>query len=321
MTRSIKYLLFTIPVITALLIASCGADSAAQDPTIIIQTSVAETVAAQNALETPNTETPSAPAIPTKTPFQALTPLATLASPPPTFPTSSSTSKSECAKSSLVSETVVDGKIFKPGEQFIKTWEITNTSTCVWDTSYKIVFWDGDILGGGYVYNLPQIVGPGQTVPISLVLTTPLIDGPYRSEWKLQTPDNITFGVGAYNASFYTEIVVSSAEKPKYTVTSVELYITREPDFGCQPANIVFTAYATFTTNGPLEIIYRWHQQDGNNGGPQVIKMKEAGKKTVSRVWKLGRAASQNDNRWFSITIEDPFYKDYPPAGFTFACP
>lgn len=319
MTRSIKYLLITIPVITTLLITSCGTDTDTQDPTTIIQTSVAQTVAAQDTLETPDTKTPSAAVVPTKTPFQALTPLAPLASPSPTLPTNSS--KAECAKASLVSENIVDGTIFKPGEQFTKTWEITNTSTCVWDTTYKIVFWDGDILGGGYVYNLPQVTGPGQTIPVSLVLTAPTADGTYRSEWKLQTPDQISFGVGIYDASFYTEIVVSSAEKPNYAVTSVDLYIDREPDFGCQPANIVFTAYATFTTNGPLEFIYRWGQQDGNNGGPQTIKMTAAGTKTVTRVWKLGRAASQNSNRWFSITTLDPVYKEYPPIGFTFDCP
>lgn len=320
MNRSIKYLLITIPVITSLLITSCGAETPTQDPTIIIQTSVAETVAAQNALELQNTETPSAPAIPTKTPFQALTPF----TPPAATPTAagpSSSSKADCAKASLVSETIVDGTIFKPGEQFTKTWEITNISTCVWDTSYKIVFWDGNLLGGGYVYNMPQVTGPGQTVPVSLILTAPLDDGYYRSEWKLQTPDNINYGVGYLNAAFYTEIEVSSAEKPNYTVTKVDLYIDREPDFGCAPANIIYTAYATFTTNGPLEFIYRWGQQDSNNGGPQTIKMKSAGTKTVTRVWKLGRAASQNSNRWFSITILDPFYREYPQVGFTFVCP
>ncbi|NOH00667.1 MAG: hypothetical protein HND47_01170 [Chloroflexi bacterium] len=158
-------------------------------------------------------------------------------------------------------------------------------------------------------------------MPVSLVLTAPLEDGTYRSEWKLQTPDNINFGVGVYQAAFYTEIVVSSAEKPNYAITSVELVIDREPDYGCQPANMVFTAYATFTTNGPLEFKFRWYQQDGNNSGIQTVKMTEAGKKTFTRVWKLGRAASQNSNRWFQIVVLEPVYKEYPLVKFTFECP
>jgi hypothetical protein len=300
-----------------LTLSACGADASTQEA--VIQTSVAATVAAQNTLNAPPpTETSSAPALPTQTPFRQTTPtLPPIAS--PTLPGSGL--KYECAKASLQDESIVDGTIFKPGEQFTKTWYITNTSACVWDSNYKIVFWDGDVLGGGYVYNLPQVTAPGQTVPISLVLTTPDTDGTYRSEWKLQTPDGIKFGVGQYSAPFYTEIVVSTAEKPKYAVTNVELYVTRDPLFGCEPANIVFTAYATFSTNGPLDFKFRWLQQDGNNSGPQTVKVTSATTKTFTRVWKLGRAASQNSNRWFQIVLLEPEYKEYPRVGFTFDCP
>ncbi|MBM3179764.1 MAG: hypothetical protein FJZ86_05355 [Chloroflexi bacterium] len=314
MIKSIKYLLFSISATIVLLITACGPDTSTQGA--VIQTSVAQTVAAQTTVEVANTATPSAPVIPTQTPFQLPTPLVLLTSTVPP----SNTSKAECAKASLVSETIVDGTIFKPGTQFTKTWEITNTSNCVWDTSYKIVYWSGDIMGGGYVYNLPQVVGPGQTVPISLVLIAPTADGTYRSEWKLQTPDNINYGVGAYQAAFYTEIVVSSSIKQKYAVTKMELSVTREPLTGC-PANTTYTAYATFTTNGPLEFIYHWLQSDGNDSNPQTIVLKAAGTKTVSRVWKLNRAASQNDNRWFAIVLTEPDYREYPSVGFGFHCP
>ncbi len=314
MIKSIKYLLFSISATIVLLATACGPDTSTQEA--VIQTSVAQTVAAQTTVEVANTATPSAPVIPTQTPFQLPTPLVLLTSTvlPP------NTSKAECAKASLVSETIVDGTIFKPGTQFTKTWEITNTSNCVWDTSYKIVYWSGDIMGGGYVYNLPQAVGPGQTVPISLVLIAPTADGTYRSEWKLQTPDNINYGVGAYQAAFYTEIVVSSSIKQQYAVTKMELNVTREPLTGC-PANTTYTAYATFTTNGPLEFVYHWLQSDGNDSNPQTIVLKAAGTKTVSRVWKLGRAASQNDNRWFAIVLTEPDYREYPSVGFGFHCP
>ena len=86
MTRSIKYLLFSIPIITTLLITSCGAGTPTEDPQTVIQTSVAQTVAAQNTLDVPSTETPSAAAIPTKTPFQQPTLLAPLLTPSSTAP-------------------------------------------------------------------------------------------------------------------------------------------------------------------------------------------------------------------------------------------
>jgi hypothetical protein len=158
-----------------------------------------------------------------------VTPFVTV--PSPTLPVNPS--ESDCAKASLDSETIPDGTIYKPGELFTKTWQITNTSTCVWDTNYKIVFWSGDILGGAYVYNLPQVTGPGVTLPISLVLTAPAVDGRYKSEWALQTPDKINFGVGMYSEPFYTTIVVSSSAKPAYAVTSVDYSVVRNPATGC----------------------------------------------------------------------------------------
>lgn len=313
MHKSRKYFIFATFTIMSLIFSACGS----ANTEMAVQTAVAETIVAQNTIQASITETPAPTLIPTQTPYQLPTSLPTQAA----TPAASDNKRFECASASLKDENIVDGTIFKPGEVFTKTWYITNTSTCVWDTSYKIIFWDGNVLGGGYVYNLPQVTGPGQTIPISLVLTAPTTDGPYRSSWKLQTPDGINFGVGYLNAAFYTEIVVSSAEKPEFAVTNVELYITREPQYGCQPANMVYTAYATFTTNGPLEFKFRWGQQDGNNGGPITVKMESAGKKTFTRVWKLGRAASQNANRWFQIVLLEPVYKEYPTVGFEFFCP
>ncbi len=312
MHKSRKYFLFAALTIVSLVASAC----ANAETEAAIQTAVAATVAAQNANQPVVTETPAATLVPTQTPYQMPT-----AQPTATTSSSSGASNAGCASASLQDETVVDGTIFKPGEVFTKTWYITNTSPCVWDTSYKIVFWDGDVLGGGYVYNLPQITAPGQTIPISLVLTAPTSDGTYRSEWKLQTPDGINFGVGYLNAAFYTEIEVSSDESPEFAVTNVELSITRDPLQGCQPANITYTAYATFTTNGPLEFTYRWMQQDGNHSAPITVEVTSATQKTFTREWKLGRSASQNDNRWFQIVLLEPVYKEYPPVGFGFFCP
>jgi hypothetical protein len=320
MFKSKMYSLLTLTFIAALLITACGGEGT--DPQAVIQTSVAETVAAQTPIVI--TETPAATLYPTQTPYA----LPTLGTPislvsPTAAPITGG--KAECAKASLQDETVVDGKIFKPGEQFTKTWYIKNDSTCVWDTTYKIVFWSGDILGGGYVYQLPQVTGPGQTVPISLVLTVPTTPGSYRSEWKLQTPDNINFGVGMYQAAFYTEIEVANLTTTTaiaYDIVDASLVITREPAYGCAPANMVYTANVTIVTNGPLKFKYTIRQQDGNSGNSTKVEMKEAGKYTNSdHVWKLGRAASQNSNRWMQLVITDPFYREYPPVSFDFYCP
>ncbi|MFM8875903.1 MAG: NBR1-Ig-like domain-containing protein [Anaerolineae bacterium] len=311
--------LLTLIFITALLVTACGGNS--ENPEAIIQTSVAETVAAQTPIVI--TETPAATLFPSKTPFASPTLGTPIALVSPT--TGASIGKVECAKASLQDETIVDGKIFKPGEEFIKTWYIKNESTCVWDTTYKIVFWSGDILGGGYYYQLPQVTAPGQTIPVSLVLTAPSTPGYYRSEWKLQTPDNIPYGVGAYQSAFYTEIEVANLTTTTaiaYDIVDANLVITRDPPSGCAPANMVYTANVTIVTNGPLKFRYTIRQQDGNSGNSTAVEMKEAGKYTNSdHIWKLGRAASQNSNRWMQLVITQPFYREYPIVKFDFYCP
>ncbi len=321
MFKSGRKVLLTITTILMFITAACGADNATQESTIA--TAVAQTVAAQSASAPAGqpTETP-APALnvfPTQTPLQFIPTLTPIASAAPTL---SLTSGDACAKAEMVSETVPDGTIYAPGAQFTKTWEIKNASLCTWDTSYKIVFWDGEVLGGAYVYNLPQNVAPGATVPISLVLTAPAATevATHRSEWALQTPEGTNFGVGQYNAPFYVEIVVDPAEKPVYAVTSVDYRITRTPSGGC-PANTTYTAYATITTNGPMNIKYRWIHSDGGGAVTGKLEFKEAGSQTVSDIWKIHLGSSPNDNRWFAIVIIEPTYKEFLPGiGFDYTC-
>lgn len=320
MLKNKIHILLSLIFTAALLVTACGGNA---DNEAIIQTSVAETVAAQASTEPPATLTPAATLLPTQTPFTTPTLGTPISFVSPTA--GANTGKVECAKASLQDETVVDGKIVKPGEEFVKTWYIKNESTCVWDTTYKIIFWSGDILGGGYYYQLPQVTAPGQTVPISLVLTAPTTPGYYRSEWKLQTPDNISYGVGVYQAAFYTEIEVANLTTTTaiaYTVTSVNMVIDREPDYGCAPANIDYWAVVTITTNGPIKIKYRILHSDGGHGSIQTLEFKGAEKVVLNdHRWRVGRANSQNDNRWMQFVILEPFYKEYQQVGFEFFCP
>jgi hypothetical protein len=321
MFKTIKYTLLSTIIIASFFITACGANGTAEatQESSKIQTAVAETIAAQNTVPNINTAAPTAPIVtqtpvlfsPTLTPLAPLAPLAS-----PTLP--ANTSKSKCTSASLISETIPDGTIFKPGVQFTKTWEIQNTSTCAWDSSYKIIFWDGNVLGGAYVYNLPQAVGAGQTVPISLVLTAPTEEATYTSKWMLQTPDNAVFGVGQYNAPFYAEIAVSAAASPNYAVTSVEYSIARDPATGC-PANINYITYATITTSGPIELTYYWAQSDGNNSNQKTIKIESATTKTISHDWKL-HIATNTGTRWMALVIVSPVYREYPHAEFTKTC-
>jgi hypothetical protein len=316
MFKKIRYILFTSIAVSSLLLTACGSGATPESTqdTSGMQTAVAQTVAALNISE--GTPTPELPVF-TSTPLlfaPTLTPLAPIASPTRTR----NPSVSECAQASLISENIPDGTIFKPGQAFTKTWEIKNTSPCSWDTSYKIVFRGDDVLGGAYVYNLPQAVDPGQIVPISLLFIAPQADATYTSRWMLQTPDGVEFGVGEYSAPFYTEIVVSSSANPGFAITSVEYNVVRDPATGC-PANVNHIVYATFTSNGPIEFSYYWMQSDNNNSNPKILKMDAAGTLTISREWKL-HLGSTPGTKWMAIVIVDPVQQEYPHAEFTYLC-
>jgi hypothetical protein len=100
--------------------------------------------------------------------------------------------------------------------------------------------------------------------------------------------------------------------------------MVRDPATGC-PANITYTAYATVTTNGPLEFKYYWTQSDDHTvRNPDVIKIKSAGSVVLSNSWQL-HIATNTGTRWMAIAIgvsdgDDYQYTDYPHIEFTKDC-
>ncbi|MDA8114203.1 MAG: NBR1-Ig-like domain-containing protein [Acidithiobacillus sp.] len=315
MTKSAKYILLSLLIALALLTSACGASAPPTSSAIdTISTAVAMTVEAENAQQTQFTPTPAF----TETPLPAFPNAATpTARPKPTNPPPASANDLACMKASLIDQTIPDGTIKKPGEQFTEVWHIRNDSTCVWDTTYKIVFWDGDVMGGGYVYNFPQQALPGDTVAVPLVLTAPAQDGTYRSSWKLQTPGGASFGVG-YDSPFWVDIVVSSSDKIDYGVTSVTYEVVRDPAAGC-PANVFYTIYATISVNGPITIVYNWAKSDGTTENKKTLKFTEAGSQTVQMQWSLHLGSATNE-RWARIFTISPTQQDYDKATFLYDC-
>lgn len=297
-------------VCTALLVTACA--SPAQNESAIA-TAVAQTVQA-GATEIPPlpTETldPALLAQPTLTPAFTPTSEATLISAPP---------DADCIHAELVSEYPPDRTVFKPNTSFTKSWTIKNVGTCTWDTSYQLIFWSGEPMGGATYYNMPEVVLPGDDVTISIFLQSPAAEGFYTSYWRLKTPWNAVFGVGQYSQAFYAEIQVDKRPGQEYGILDVTYNIVREPATGC-PANVLYTVYATFTTNGPYDFNYVWMQKDGNNSDARNLVLEEAGSKTISREWKVGRGDSPND-RWMQIIVVWPEYYEYEKAVFKNDCP
>jgi len=300
-------ILLTISVLV-FVINACGAAPQSGDA---ISTAVAQTVQAQSSL----TKIAGAP---TLTPEPSVEITAT--------PNSNATNTStpvvgapECTTSAkLAAENPPDDTLLKPGENFWKTWTLENTGTCTWDKNYNFVYHSGDLMGGLTSYPLPESIAPGETKDITIYLKAPETDGTFKGYWYIQTPWNTYFGGGFTSDPFYVQVGVSSAKKPQYGITSVTYTLKRDPETGC-PTNVVYTAYATITTDGPFELAYIWNQKDGNHSGVKHLTFTKAGSQTISREWMIGRVNNPNP-RWMQIIVTGPIYQEYDKVSFVHDC-
>jgi hypothetical protein len=113
--------------------------------------------------------------------------------------------------------TVPDGWPVDPGQVLKKTWRLKNIGTCTWTKSYKLVFTGGTQMGGVSGMNLPKDVAPGQTIDLTIGLTSPTTPGSYLGYWQLQNPAGGSFGIGpTADKPFFVEIEVVSKAPPVY---------------------------------------------------------------------------------------------------------
>lgn len=101
--------------------------------------------------------------------------------------------------------TVPDGTVFKPGEDFVKTWKIRNTGNCTWDDGFTLVFIGGDRAIDPYDFQFKKTddwVAPGEAVNLSIRLTAPLAPGDYQGHWRMRNDKGYYFGT--YLSVYFT---------------------------------------------------------------------------------------------------------------------
>lgn len=144
------------------------------------------------------------------TPVTSVPPTVT-GTPPTATPTKTGTVQpNACDRAQFVADvTIPDGTSLAPGIGFSKTWRLKNVGTCTW-TNYSLIFDSGEKMGGNDSYLISNTVAPGQTVDITIQLTSPTTAGTYRGYWKLRNNTGVPFGIGsAGTKSFWVEIKVS----------------------------------------------------------------------------------------------------------------
>lgn len=186
-------------------------------PTFAAQTVEARLTAAAGENPPPDLQQPSETPSPTNT-----------AQPEPTgTPTNTAIptqTEVPCNRAAFVSDvTIPDGTLFSQGANFTKTWRLRNTGSCSWNSSYQLVFKEGDAMGGPASKQLTAgTVSPGQTVDISVDLKAPNSNGEYRGDWLIRSDTGIVFGVGtSADVAFYVEIKVGTpSPTPPPTLSS-----------------------------------------------------------------------------------------------------
>ncbi len=135
------------------------------------------------------------------TPFGASTPFGVATQPGGFVPTatlmvfSSPVPTPSCNVAIFDGETVPDGTVFKPGEDFVKSFSVRNGGTCTWDDGYAFVYQGGTL--DGYtikIKNFDEFVKPGQAITFKLNLTASLVPNKYTDCWKMQDDRKNYFG-------------------------------------------------------------------------------------------------------------------------------
>lgn len=193
------------------LLAACGqqAPSATPGPTATLMPPVVAV--------TPATETPTVVVTPTQeqvaTATAAVTPTVEATSTAELTPTATITPTEAVPltnRAEFVADvTAPDGSVYKVNTPFLKTWRIKNVGTATWTPEYQLVFVKGEALTTTKSVPLTGTVGPGETIDISVMMTTPATTGRHQSFWQLRGVAGDLFGIGAEaNVPIYADIWV-----------------------------------------------------------------------------------------------------------------
>ncbi len=167
----------------------------------------------------------------TPSPVNAATPSAALVSatsspsqtPQPGVPTWTQQALQACdraAAGSPIDLTVPDDTLMKPGQSFTKIWRLQNAGECTWTTSYRVIFFSGEMLGAVNNLALSREVSKGESIDIAIDMVAPNRAGTFQGNWKLRNPDGMAFGIGPTgSAPFWVRIVVEVTPTPTPTRT------------------------------------------------------------------------------------------------------
>ena len=309
-----SYYTLLVLIVAILVLTACNFPIGATQQ-VNVETAVAGTLAAVSNKTLPviptaiiNTLPPSATqqALPTNTSLPTLTAF-------PTYTPYPTATKIPCNQAKWVGETIPDDTHLSASTTFTKTWTITNSGSCTWTTSYKVVFDHGDAMGGAASFNLPSAIAPGQTYVISVNFSTPATASTYEGFWKLQDNNGNPFGLGASNKNFSVRVIVDVVP---FTLKSAAVSTMHFHIEAACPYTIDFKADIVSTAAGTAKVW--WVFSDGSSLAPQNIIFASASTITLTTSWTLGASYSG----WAAIQNDYPNHQifDLQRANFELVC-
>ena len=184
-------LILSVCVVVSL--SACGTKAADTAPTAGVEeifTAAYETFQAQQATElamTPPTPLASPTLFPTLSPP---VPVSTISFGTPTLSTGGGAG---CNGATYVKDvTIPDNTVIDPGAKFNKTWQLLNSGTCAWSTSYRLAFNSGDQMSGATT-NMTNSVPSGSVVDITVPMVAPSDAATYKGNWQMQNDQGSPF--------------------------------------------------------------------------------------------------------------------------------
>ena len=150
---------------------------------------------------------------------------------------------------------------------------------------------------GYWIVRPGQTVAPGQTVDISVGMTSPVENGDYTAYWGLKKMDGSFMPIqgGANWNSFYVKIKVNNGISGKITDQSIGIELEQGSGAVCT-ATSTYLVHAAITAYGPTTAVYEigstagqipagnFQSPDNNGLSPYVtgaVAFDQAGTKTI----------------------------------------
>ena len=208
-------------------------------------------------------------------------------------------------------ESIPDGTVFDPGDNFVKTWTLRNAGTCDWPPNTRMVFEEGDQLDGPDSVKLNETVEPGDKITVEIPMEAPSSDGDYTGVWRMTAPDGTKMG------KYWVKITVGSGSPPSptFAVTSVSYYMPHTTiDMGC-PNDV--TISAEITTNAGGTVTYKWDNSEGCPGCPTKSSTFAGAE---SKIVQYSMTINASGDYWAKVYIDDPNHQWFGQKDFHINC-